>query len=359
MSHAKTWPGWWVAAALFAIGPGVGTWAGPCWGVPPEAATACALEVPATGAYEPGRTYFGREGYIEYLAGDLPVILSAPHGGRLRPEEIPDRTEGTFAFDTNTQELARAVAEAFHARTGHWPHVVICRLHRRKVDCNREIGEGAAGHPWAEQAWREFQGFLEAARAQVVRTHGRGLYIDLHGHGHPEQRLELGYLHRAAELDADDAALDAPELIARSSLRALAVRGQVPYSALIRGPYSLGALLEAHGFPSTPSPSRPRPQPPYFSGGYNTVQHGREAAPLFGLQIETHYRGVRDTQASRVRFAQALVASVETFLLVHAGVVLAPPAAPLRHAAPCACELRKADARPLRRLLRRLVPAGC
>src|SRR5262245_4949000 len=96
--------------------------------------------------YQAGQSYFGSNQYIEYVAGDLPLILSAPHGGRESPEELPDRTEGTFAFDTNTQELARAVANELHARTGGWPHLIICRLHRRKVDCNREIVEAAAGH---------------------------------------------------------------------------------------------------------------------------------------------------------------------------------------------------------------------
>jgi N-formylglutamate amidohydrolase len=358
MSHAKQRAGQWIVLVLLATGLSKHTAAeGP--GTLRETACGAPQEVVAGTRYQPGQTYYGREHYIEYLAGDLPVILSAPHGGRLRPEEIPDRTEGTFAFDTNTQELARAVAQAFYARTGHWPHVVICRLHRRKVDCNREIREGAAGHPLAEQAWREFQGFLEAARAQVVRTHGRGLYLDLHGHGHRDQRLELGYLHRAAELDVDDAALDAPSMVAQSSLRALALRGHLPYSALVRGPYSLGALLEAHGFPCTPSPSHPRPRPPYFSGGYNTVQHGREAAPLFGLQIETHYRGVRDTEDSRTRFAQALVASVETFLMVHAGIDLARPAGPRTAPAPPMCAPRRVRPMPLRRLVRRIVHAGC
>src|SRR5262245_33625946 len=84
--------------------------------------------------YQPGNSYFGRNGYIEYLAGDLPVIIAAPHGGRLRPDELPDREAGTFAFDTNTQELARVVADELHALTGHWPHVIICRIHRRKLD---------------------------------------------------------------------------------------------------------------------------------------------------------------------------------------------------------------------------------
>src|SRR3954449_10862231 len=109
--------------------------------------------------YQPSKTYFGRNKYIEYLAGDLPLIFSAPHGGREKPEELPDREMGTFAFDTNTQELARAVADELHMRTGHWPHVIICRVTRKKIDCNREIMEGAAGNPLTEQVWKEFQAY--------------------------------------------------------------------------------------------------------------------------------------------------------------------------------------------------------
>ena len=35
--------------------------------------------------------------YVEYIQGEgLPVILSAPHGGELRPSSIPDRDAGCF-----------------------------------------------------------------------------------------------------------------------------------------------------------------------------------------------------------------------------------------------------------------------
>ncbi|HMC11970.1 MAG TPA: hypothetical protein VKH44_11795 [Pirellulaceae bacterium] len=278
--------------------------------------------VSAAAEYQPGKSYFGRNRYIEYLAGDLPFILSAPHGGRERPTELPDREQGTFAFDTNTQELARAVASELHGRTGHWPHVIICRIHRRKLDCNREIVEAAAGNPLAEQSWHEFQAFIDSAQAAVVRQHGRGLYIDLHGHGHAEQRLELGYLHSAEQLALSDAELSAPPYPAESSLRAIAARGNVPYADLVRGPKSFGALMEEHGFLCSPSPSNPHPKVPFFRGGYNTGRHGRDAGPLAGLQIETNSRGVRDTAESRAKFAAAIADTLETFLLLHVGVSL-------------------------------------
>jgi N-formylglutamate amidohydrolase len=283
---------------------------------------ALATTLSAADRFIPGQSYFGRQQYIEYVAGNLPVIISAPHGGRERPEELPDREEGTFAFDTNTQELARAVADELHERTGGWPHLVLCRLHRRKVDCNREIKEAAGENPLAQQAWNEFQSYLDTARTTVMKQHGRGLYIDLHGHGHAEQRLELGYLHTAAQLDVADETLNSAAYAQESSLRAIAALGRVPYAELVRGQQSFGALLEAQGLLCSPSPTNPRPKPPYFRGGYNTARHGRDAAPLAGLQIETYSRGVRDTAENRAKFARALANTLETYLAMHLGVGL-------------------------------------
>lgn len=272
--------------------------------------------------YRAGETYFGRNRYVEYLAGDLPVVIAAPHGGREKPNELPDRPEGTFAFDTNTQELARAVAERCFAQTGHRPHVIICRVHRQKVDCNREVEEAAGGDALAGRVWSDFQGFIESARNAVVAQHGRGLFIDLHGHGHKDQRLELGYLHRRELFARTDAEISRPEVIAAGSLRSFALNSKVPYAQLMHGPVSFGALLEKEGFPATPSPAKPLPSDPYFSGGYNVQRHARYAPHFSGLQIETYFRGVRDTPASREKFAQALLNALTTYLDVHLGLKL-------------------------------------
>ena len=85
--------------------------------------------------------------------------------------------------------------------------------------------------------------------------------------------------------------------------------------------------MESGGFPCSPSPTNPHPQAPYFRGGYNTGRHGRDAAPLAGLQIETNSRGVRDTPENRQKFARALASTLETYLSVHMGVgLVAKPA---------------------------------
>jgi hypothetical protein len=272
--------------------------------------------------YRPGKTYFGRNQYVEYIAGDLPIVIAAPHGGREKPEELPDREKGTFAFDTNTQELARAVAEVLHERTGHYAHVIICRVHRRKVDCNREVVEAAAGNERAVQVWTEFQGFIDDARSAVVARAGKGFFIDLHGHGHKDQRLEIGYLHTRATLALPDAQIDQPKVIAEGSLRLFASRSKIPYSELLRGPLSFGAMLEREGFPSTPSPLKPVPSDPYFAGGHNTQCHARYAANFAGLQIETNFKGVRDTAENRAKFGEALCNALGVYLDTHMSLKL-------------------------------------
>lgn len=279
--------------------------------------------LPLFGAdYRPGQTYFGYHEYVEYLPGELPLVITAPHGGRDKPKEIPDREAGTFAFDTNTQELARTVADVFAKRTGKRPHVILCRVHRRKVDCNREVVEAAGGNEIAARVWEEFQGFATSAREAVLAQYPRGFYIDLHGHGHKDQRLELGYLHRRELFLRPDAELNKPDVIAAGSLRSFASGSKYSYAELMRGAVSLGAMLEKEGFPATPSPGKPQPSDPYFAGGHNVQKHARYAPKFAGLQIETNFKGVRDTPASREKFANALLNALTTYLDLHLGLQL-------------------------------------
>lgn len=287
-------------------------------------------------SYDPGATYFGRRDYVEYVPGTLPVVVSAPHGGDLTPTEIPARGGGTHVTDANTRELARAVRLALLDAVGAAPHVVIMHLDRPGLDANREIEEAAEGNPFAEQAWREYHGFIETAEETVEAGWGTGLYIDVHGHGHEIQRAELGYLLPPAVLNLPDGSLDSPRYASSSSLAALHARTGGDFAALLRGPTSLGGLLRSEGFPAVPSPSDPAPgSDPYFSGGYSTARHGsRSGGPVDGVQLELNFQGVRDTQASRTAFATALARVVRSFLLERYGHDLGAPGPPLPAPAP-------------------------
>lgn len=296
--------------------------------------------VPVT--YVPGQSYFGRNDYIEYIAGNAPVILSAPHGGSLTPTSIADRTASacggaaTTVTDANTQELVRTMQSRFFARYGKYPHVIISRLSRRKLDPNRLQPEAGCGNAEAAQALTEWHAFIDRAKSAVIAAHGRGWYMDMHGHGHAVQRLELGYLLTATQLNGTDATLDASTAIENSaSILTVSLASPLSFSALLRGSTSLGTLYAAQGFPSVPSSGDPRPNnDEYFNGGDNTRRHscGSAAGPLggttggmiCGVQIEANFAGVRDNAANRERFADVTATVLEQYLRVHWGLSLAP-----------------------------------
>ena len=288
-------------------------------------------------AFEPvvGETYSGREGYTQYTAGDLPLIVSAPHGGSLRPDEIPDRTWGTLVQDRNTWDLAMRIRAALYEHTGGYPHLILSNLHRVKLDPNRDLNEAAQGSAPAERAWWEFHQYIEVAEDIVARDFADGFYIDLHGHGHDNPRLELGYLLSSTDLARTDEELNATVYSTQSSLRSLALTTPLSFPELLRGVASLGGLMEQRGYPAVPSPLQPDPGgEPYFSGGYNTHRHGSvDGAPISGVQIECHYPGVRDTEENREAFAQALAQALKGFFLSHYGRSLTPATSPMAAAA--------------------------
>jgi len=266
--------------------------------------------------WTPGETYAGREAYAEYIPGTLPVVVSAPHGGLLEPDEIPDRTFGVLATDRETQALARRIRAAFLDRLGAAPHLVISRLDRSKLDPNRSIEEAAQDDPFAEHAWQEYHGFVDTARALVTRRYGSGLYLDIHGHGHPVDRVELGYLLSADELERSDEELASGSLAAESSVQALVASSGASLTEVVRGEQSLGALLQGRGVRAVPSPTEPDPAgEPYFTGGYSTRRHGsRDGGTVSGIQLEHHFDGLRDTPENREAYAGALASAVEAFL---------------------------------------------
>jgi len=273
---------------------------------------------------KPGETYLGRESYVEYRPGSLPLILTAPHGGYLEPPEIPDRTWGTTGQDRNTRELTLAIREALHARTGAYPYVVILNLHRKKLDGNREIVEAAQGDHLAERAWWEFEVFAEEAGEMAEGSFGKGLHLDIHGHGHAIPRLELGYMLSRADLAQPDGALDSDAYVNKSSVRALVEGSGGTLAQLVRGPFSLGTLMENRTVPAVPSTSQPSPgEDDYFTGGYNTDRHGSAGGgSISAIQIEHHFPGLRDTQENREQYAERLADALVVYFQEHFGLDL-------------------------------------
>jgi hypothetical protein len=299
------------------------------------------------GGYAPGEVVAGHGGYVEYLVGDLPIILAVPHGGPLRPEEIPDRGEAVVDNDPYADELANELAAELERRTGRPVHLVINQLHRSKLDVNRNRLEGARSDPVATRAWEEYHGFLLAANQAVVGQCGRGILLDLHTNGREGYLIEFGYGLTVQDLSEDDAHLNREAFIRRSTLRGLALQGPTSHADLVRGALSLGGLMASLGYAAEPSPEQAVPEgDPYFNGGYTIFRHGS----LYGgwidaAQVEVAYDHLRP--AARTNLVRSLAAATLAFVdaaygfhLTEAGDSLCPAFVdvPFSHPASAAIE---------------------
>ena len=196
--------------------------------------------------------------YIEYIPGNLPIIISAPHGGVKQsgstvgginyPDNdasLPDRNCGTNERDDNTDILIREIQAEIFNLTGCYAHIIINNLHRSKLDPNRQIFEATCGDDDAEDHWNAFQNFIDQASASVETNWGKGLYIDLHGQSHSIARIELGYNITSSQLNSSN--LNDTSIINNSTINSLIANnlGGLTHEQLIRGSESLGSKLKA------------------------------------------------------------------------------------------------------------------
>ncbi|MBF4985349.1 T9SS type A sorting domain-containing protein [Nonlabens mediterrranea] len=274
--------------------------------------------------YVPGNTYTDATGYVEYRAGNLPIVLSVPHGGYLEPTAILDRScAGCITTaDSFTQEITDGIYQSIVNETGCYPHVIINLLHRKKFDANRDVQDAANGDPTVILSWNNYHNYIDIAKAHVVQNYGSGTFYDMHGHAHAIQRIELGYLLTTTELQQTDHYLNTNSGSQDSSIRTLVSSNlqNLTQAQLIRGTNSLGDILENRGLSSIPSSVNPAPlnSEPYFSGGYNTRRHGSSdnISTINAIQIELN-SDLRFNSAIRPALVDSLARTIIDFHTTH------------------------------------------
>ncbi|MBA4744418.1 MAG: N-formylglutamate amidohydrolase [Muricauda sp.] len=264
------------------------------------------------------RQAFFDDDWLETVTGNMPLIISAPHGGTISPDAIGDRDCGTKVMDNNTAELAFEIENAF-GQLGKKPYLIVARLARTKVDFNRDLEQATCGNPQMEYTWKQYHKYIEEAIDAAIKEFGYAMYIDLHGQSHPVKRLELGYLLRAPALQKNyESTGNDSEIGTRTSVQNLLENNpKLILKDLLTGENAFGTLMEKSGFPAVPSLDDPHPKEgePYFTGGYNTRRYTASDHPkVFGMQIEANFQGVRDSQENRIKFANAFARSVNDYL---------------------------------------------
>lgn len=277
--------------------------------------------------WEPGQAYFDEDQWTEVIAGNIPLVITVPHGGRKKPVGMADRTckddRGRIVrvTDKNTQEVARFVGEAFMEKHGRRPYIIINHVSRRKVDQNRTLEHGACEDEKAVQTWHNFHEATDSILAHAVERFGYAFYLDLHGHGHSNQRLELGYGLTKKDLQKMYKGEDLEEYVMKSSMaNFIGLNPDVDIWELFFGQLAFGTSLNKEGVAATPSQedSHPIGDEPFFNGGYNTRRYTSSEYPdVFGVQIEINYQQTRDSMENASVFASALANAYTHFVQNH------------------------------------------
>ncbi len=223
----------------------------------------------------------------------------------------------SYSRESYTIEIAQLVRAKYEELTGKQPHMIVSNLHRAKMDASKEIEEATfmmERAVWAYNSYNEFiQEALDAVQNTEVTT---GLFLDLHGHTHLEEWVELGYLLSKTQLN------EQTSIAKNSSIRSLVENkcgsDQACFASILYGNESLGSFLQNDGFTTIPSPDHPSPgNGNYFSGGINSREYGsRNGSSIDAVQLGVP-RHLRFNATDMTAFADSLAQSLVGFMDLH------------------------------------------
>lgn len=129
--------------------------------------------------------------YIHKQIGNIPILLSAPHGGEYKPIQLKDRTGFNFKLnaDAYTKDILIETSKELEKIWGI-SNYVYSNLHRSKLDFNREILEATDTNKLLNNLYHAYHKFIKQTSYNYKN---KLLVIDIHGHTHPENMIELGY----------------------------------------------------------------------------------------------------------------------------------------------------------------------
>jgi N-formylglutamate amidohydrolase len=232
-------------------------------------------------------------------AGMLPIILSAPHGGREPIPGVPVRRgigvpQFTTERDSNTAELAEAVANAIGNRLGANPFLIIARFDRKYVDANRPHAaayESAAAKPYYEAYHRA----LEDASESVRKQWAGGILLDIHGQG-----AETSTIFRGTDNGKSVSALQ--KKFGKDALT---------------GPKSIVGQMASKGYKFVPNGVGDAKEQRY-TGGYTTRTYGsHRGTQIDAIQLEmgSNLRASANLDRTAIDLADSVVIFAWQYLL--------------------------------------------
>jgi N-formylglutamate amidohydrolase/glutamine amidotransferase-like uncharacterized protein len=234
--------------------------------------------------------------------GELPIIISAPHGGELdipgaksRSGEGLEKKPGGFvtARDTGTSEIARLLADAVQKTFGKQPYIVVNLAHRKYMDPNRPAAE-AYEELAAQKVYEQYHTFLDKACREVREKFHTGILVDLHGQGSRRNTVFRG---------------------TQNGLTVALLKQRFGEKAHT-GDQSFFGLLRARGFTVFPDPLDGKEQAG-FTGGFivrNYGSHDKYGIDAMQLEFGGLYRTVSNRQSTAEVVNSAIAAYATEFL---------------------------------------------
>ncbi len=126
--------------------------------------------------------------YIEFEKGNIPLILSVPHGGILECDSIPQRTKGVLGIDKGTIKLAKNLIKQISINFKNeklrfkTPFYISSRVRRSKIDLNRSEYEAYNQNSFlAREIYRFYHDKIKEWVFKNLEKYNRSLLIDIHG----------------------------------------------------------------------------------------------------------------------------------------------------------------------------------
>ena len=246
--------------------------------------------------------------------GTLPIILTAPHGGRepvpgLAPRDITNKPKGNdplryvVGADINTDVIVQGIAREIKQLTGEAPYMVMARFQRKFIDANR-VPDVAYDDPSAEPYYRYYHDTIRRFVDDVRERYPAGILIDVHGQSKMPGALIRG-THNGKTVT---------KLLARAGVEALT------------GLTGLYGQLEANGFvvfPANVVPLEGKSENAGFLGGFTLYRYGSNNpngidAVLF--EFGSDYRQKSELEITVKRAGKSIAVFYETYLRAPAGV---------------------------------------
>ena len=88
--------------------------------------------------------------------------------------------EVSTVSDWQTDDLAQRIRQEIYNIKGDWPKLVVCNVHRSKLDANREREAATFNQTIPMAVYDEYHASISEA---VSLLSGPGLLLDIHGYG--------------------------------------------------------------------------------------------------------------------------------------------------------------------------------